>query len=378
MAARASARLQIAGVVARAGLLLGGLLALGGGCTIFGSDEVVRKVHGKTLTGRFVSPDAYGHFVQGSVLEAQGDLAGAQRAYGAAALGALEEPEPWIRLGAVQCRLGQDPTNTFERARQRDDSLASLWYERAACFLLAEKPERAVADAERAMTLGPADANNSILLYRALRAAHRDGDAEKLLRATVTHWPEDARVQAWSRAVQAGTTPPALPHLVESTRRHDTTAIDAALARGDDDGAEAAARASHVALPSLALRAVALGRLALAERTARLVLAADPASADARIALLAAADLGQDQQAFSLGLVPFAGAATPPSPLGIALLAETLRRRAPLDDVASMLPVPSPASEDAVLARVLARSAAVSPAPTPVSSARTPSETTQP
>jgi tetratricopeptide (TPR) repeat protein len=354
-----SRRVRTGGGETHASWVAAALLALlaqaGNGCTMFGSDEVVRKVHGKTLTGRFISPDAYGHFVQGAVLEAQGDLEGAQKAYGAAALGALEEPEPWIRLGAVQCRLGKDPTNTFERARQRDDRLASLWYERAHCFLLANKPDRAVADAERALTLGPSDANNSILLYKSLLAADRKLDADRVLRAMVARWPDDARVAEWSRAAALSITPAALPHRVAAPKQADvdTASVDVALRRGDDEGARQAARVGHVPLASLALRAVALGRVALAAQTARLVLAADPSSADARIAVLASADLARDDAAFSFGLASFVGNATPPSPLGVALLQETLRRRAPQEALA--LPMPAEPTDDPLLLAVLAR-----------------------
>lgn len=328
------------------------------GCALFGNDEVARKVHGRTIRGHFVAPNAYGHFVQGSVLEARGDLEGARRAYQIAVAEAPEEPEPLIRLGAVECRLGTDPTNTFERARQRDPELASLWAERAACFLLADKPDRAVADATRAMELGPSDPTNSLLLGRALRAAHRDEDAAKMLRAAVARWPDDVRIVEWERAAREGGSgpgadPPTFPRRLTPPRRGDTTALEEALRRGDDDGAAKAAATTHVPLTDLALRAAAFGRVALADRTARLVLAADPASADARIALLVAADLGREDAAFAVGLAPFPGPATPPSPLALALLDETLRRRLPLDELTSF--APSPPSDDPVVAMVVAR-----------------------
>src|SRR5262249_6370554 len=77
----------------------------------------------------------------------------------------------------------------------------------------------------------------------------------------------------------------------------------------------------------LALRAAALGVLALAREQGELVLGADPADASARIALVAAADLRGDLGAIGDLMRAMPRALTPVSPLGRWIFADVLRRR---------------------------------------------------
>lgn len=303
------------GPVAR--LALGGVLVASSGCSLFGPTTVDRRFHGKTVEGPFVSPSAYEAMVRGSVHEAKGELAEARRAYALAARAAPDLAEPLARLGAVLCRLGEDPEPSFERATSLDPELATVWMERARCALHRGQPTDGAAFAVVAMKRAPGDVATSLLVHECL-VARGDPAGPELVRAQMrARWPDDPRVIALEKRVSAK---PATPR----------EALDDALRGGDDDAAERVAKAARWPLSSLALRAAAWGRLPLARRLAELVFRADPRSADARVALLVAADLQRDEAAFreALGAGSLVDAIDGhPSPLGEALLVDVVRRR---------------------------------------------------
>ena len=280
------------------------------GCSIFGGGAVVRRVHGRTSEGPFVSPEAYGAFARGAVHEAHGELSAARDAYSAANRAAPTTAEPLIRLGAVMCRLGQDPASVFSRAEDRDPELASLWTARSSCFLRAGNLPRAVAEAERAVALAPADLTTSLALLEAVQALGDAAREARLRAALAARWQGDPRLD-----------------IVKTSAPAPLAQVDAALRRGDGVEAERLGRLGGLSLAALALRAAALGRVDHARRLSSLVFSADPSSADARIALLVATDLAGDEAAFREALRPSAAVAGSASPLGVALLDELLRRR---------------------------------------------------
>lgn len=343
MSARGGAFRASAGVAAYGlpRVALGAALLATSGCSLFGPSTVDRRFHGKTVEGPFVSPSAYEAMVRGSVHEAKGELPEARRQYTLAAREAPDLAEPFTRLGAVQCRLGEDPEPSFDRAWKIDAALASLWVERARCALHQRQANEAAAYALTAMRHAPGDPATSVLLHECLVAARRTESASTVLGGMRARWPDDPRVIALEKGPLAS---PAVPR----------DALDEALRSGDEAAAERLAKTSRLPLASLALRAAAWGRLPLAKRLAALVFRADPRSADARIALLVAADLERDEALFreALGSGPLEGSIDGrPSPLGEALLADVVARRTRL----LLATGPRAPDDDPLVERVWAR-----------------------
>jgi len=77
----------------------------------------------------------------------------------------------------------------------------------------------------------------------------------------------------------------------------------------------------------LALRAAALGQSEFARDQAALVLGADPADTDARVAAVVAADLARDDAALARALTGVPDDLAPLSPLAALTLSEVLRHR---------------------------------------------------
>lgn len=318
------------------------------GCSLFGPTTVDRRFHGKTVEGPFVSPEAYAAMTRGSVHETKGELEAAKRDYASATRDAPDLAEPWARLASVLCRLGEDAGPAFRRGVSIDPSLATVWMERARCLLLQKRPADAASAANVALRLAPGDVQTSLLLHETLRAADDGPGAARIFRGMVARWPDDPRVGALASSLE----PP-----VPSPR----DAVDAALRSGDEARAERLAKAARLPLASLALRAAACGRLSLAARLAALVFRADPASSDARVALLVTADLQRDEAVFreALGGGPLVIEGSPAlrlSPLAEALLADLLQRRAQI----SLAPSAGDTAADPLAANVWAR---VRPAP---------------
>lgn len=319
------------------------------GCTLFGPSSVTRRVHGRTIEGPFVSPEAYAAFVRGSVHEAHGELTAAKSAYEMAAREAPDLAEPLARLGAVRCRAGDDPSEAFRRAGELDPELATVFIERARCDLLRGHAREAIAPAQTAMRLAPSDPTTSLLLIDVLRGANDVAGAVRVESGLRARFPDDPRIvalSARSSAVRASAEPRGLEALGP---------VDDAVRRGDEPAAERLASTARISLATVALRAAALGRAAHAARLAALVFEADPTSSDARIALLVANDLLRDDDGFRRALAPLLDKEpdVPPSPLGAALLVDVVRRRTRVS--LPLPPLPPDAADEPLLRAVRAR-----------------------
>src|SRR5882672_2603584 len=104
------------------------------GCS--GSSAVTRVSNGRDVDGRFITPEAYAEYLDGTLREERGDLGGAQAAYERA----LDEDggaaEIWARLGRVRCTTDRRASDTaFKRARSKGAEVASVWLADAECAL---------------------------------------------------------------------------------------------------------------------------------------------------------------------------------------------------------------------------------------------------
>jgi Tfp pilus assembly protein PilF len=326
------------------------LLATTSGCAVFGSETVTRKVHGKLEDGRFVSQTAYLAYARGALAESAHQLDVAERDYLEAARADGASADVWTRVGAVRCAEHEAAASAaaFARAESIDSTYAPLWSERATCAMANGDLASARQNALRSLALDPSHDETTLLLATIER---RDGK------------PDEARRWLRGLAARSGS--------VGSSRalvalKEDTTAMSAedpktaALRRLDDAivanrTREARRRASEARLsPSaLSLRALALGNATLAKEEAALVVAADPTDADARIALLVAADALGDSIAETRALSDLPAHSTTPSPLATALLSSLLARRGFSEASIGIAPAPSEGPTDPLLDRAL-------------------------
>jgi tetratricopeptide (TPR) repeat protein len=347
-------------------------LALPAAIALAGCAEptVTRIVDGRPEEGRFISGAAYALYARGAAAEAAGNLGSAVRAFEVAASEDPQSPEIWTRLGQLHCRAGAGgglplrAAEAFSRAAAADPAYAPLYRERARCLLRFGDSSGALADAERALTLDPGDLDTALVRAGALERAGRDDDARRALRSVTARHPTASEAWRQLRELAARTGDAALAR--ECAERiaalatepaavlpelSPLAAIDRALVAGDL--ADARRRALKQRLPSaeVALRAVALGRSALAREQAELVLGADPADASARIALVAAADLRGDVAAVDALMRSMPRRSTTPSALARWLFAEVLRRRvSPEAALAWLGPADAAAEGDPLLA----------------------------
>jgi hypothetical protein len=107
--------------------------------------------------------------------------------------------------------------------------------------------------------------------------------------------------------------------------------LDAALLEGDATQARAAAVEAGLGNAAVALRAVELGRPALAKELAELTLAAEPGNVDARIAALAAADLTNDDAELRRYAVRLPDLREPASAAAVRVMIGVLYRRVGVD-----------------------------------------------
>jgi hypothetical protein len=394
---------------------------LGVGLAGCAGPTVTRVVDGRVVEGRFVSDYAYALYGRAAYEEAQlgqiddaGSLGGEARA-GRRALAALEAAASeddesahlWTAIGALRCRPpGADfegAEAAFERARKLDPESAPRLLAVARCRLAASTAARdpgraaallgeAIDDAERAMRLDPDDLAAVSLSASLLARRGREDEGRRLLRAATIRAPGSTEawlaLHAFARAThddalaeraarQARALSPRLASSLEAEipALAPLAEVDEALRRDDLEAARRHAQRAHLTLGELAVRAAALGHAAPARAEAEVVLAADPADLDARIALAVAADLARDPAALAAAMdaIPAPPAAlTAPSPLAGLLFAELLVRR--VDAAAARawlaaLPAGAPvgATADAlwtaVSARVRARAAGPGPQP---------------
>ncbi|RYE91714.1 MAG: tetratricopeptide repeat protein [Myxococcales bacterium] len=340
-----------------------GALGLGlGGCTLF-QGEVTRQVHGREIAGPFVSEPAYAAYLQGALAEQAHDL---DRAEGFFASACELDPgavDPRVRLGAVRCaRSTGAGDDDFRAAERLDADFGPLHRERGACQLRRGDPAAARRQLERALALDPTDPQTPLLLARAALAAGDGPGAARWVEALAARSPlsPDALAFVRDRAAE-----PALAPLARRLARVDsnpqpmeapdrTAVLDRALAGSSLDEARALGRRARLTPGELAVRLVALGRRALGAEQARLVLAADPSSADARIALLVAARSPDDQRAALTGAPP---SSTPPGALAALLLAAQVSQRSGREAGQAVLRLVPPGSggDDALAAALRGR-----------------------
>jgi len=328
-----------------------GVAALGlalAGCS---APTVVRMVDGRPQPGRYVSEAAYALFGRGASAEAAGDDPGALQAFAVAAEEDPESPEIWLRLGALHCRMAPpaaaappEALADFDRGERADPSYGPVHRERARCLAARGQLDQAIAASERAVALDPDDLSATVLRAEVLERAGVPKDAALVLRALLARRPRstegwaalldlarrthDAPLAAEAAAKLAVLAPDRAPALqAEVPALAPLAAVDAALRAGDLEAARRVAQKARVPWSEVAVRAVALGRAALAREQAELLLGADPQDASARIALAAAADLAGDPAAIAAAMRLVPARSTAPSPLARLLFAEVLARR---------------------------------------------------
>lgn len=366
----------------RFALVTATLAAALGLCGCIGAGgPVSRIVDGRRVEGRYVAEDAYAAYVKAVTLEAKGDLRGADAAYEEAVRSDPESAHLWTRIGAIRCSSAfgtsaMSPWDAFTRATEIDPEFEQTWTERARCHMQKGDSASAERAARMAIALDPEESEPVLLLVSLYERAHDleharlwlDGlvlrepgnrEAARAMLAFAERTGDEPRRRAATLLLQG-----AEPSNADAARprghddaTHALSEIDHALLRSDLVAARRVAVSHHVSSGMVALRAAALGQGSLAHAQAELVLLADPGDTDARIAAAVAADLARDDAAMNRALSAVPAAATDASPLGIALFAELLSRRAGAPAAAAWQAAAGSvtANGDALVARVAAR-----------------------
>ncbi len=337
------------------------LFLLSGGCSIF-HGEVDRQVHGRLVPGPYVSDDAYAAFLIGATAEQSHDLVLAERAFRQASDLDPKAVEPRVRLGAVRCaRATPDHGgDDFAQAAKLDADFAPLWRERGACALHRQELSAARTDLTRALALDPAEPATPLLLAETSLAQHDAPAAARWIESLLARGPLSPDALAF---VRTHATEPALAPIARRLEKADpppapvTTgeplaALDQALRGCSLDEARVLGRRAQLSPGELAARLVALGRPTLAVEQARLVLAADPESADARVALLVASQSLDDTRRALTG-TPLS--TSRPGPLAGLLLADLVARRSGPDAGRAALRLVAPAPRNDALTGALRR-----------------------
>jgi len=309
-------------------------------------------VGGHRIEGRFVADQAYAAYLKGVVLETQGQSDAALSAYGEAIEHDPDSAELWTRIGALRCAETAKPGaavktvgpwDAFTRASEIDPTYEETWTERARCHLKRGELDSAARAARVGLSLDPERAEPAILLALILERQGHDDEARRWLDGLLARDPrsieaheamlafaartrDDPRRQTSAEALDL-LRPPRSTKPLPGHGPIASSDIDAALERGDFDRARSLALAARMSSGLLALRAAALGRVAFARRESELVLAADPADCDARVAAAVAADLTRDDAALERAALRVPSPGAPLSPLGALLFAELLKRR---------------------------------------------------
>jgi tetratricopeptide (TPR) repeat protein len=280
-------------------------VSIASGCA---RENVVRIFDGREVHGRWVSPEAYAAFTEAALQEARGNRGAAVAAYERAIAEDPENAAAWGRIGALRCTEAPAAADrAFSRAEALDSELEAPWMARAECALERRDAQGAVSHSLRAAALAPDDDEASLLVATALE---RSGDA--------------LAARRWRRALALGSELPEEAYAAKRAKSSD--ALERAF-QGDTAELERAAIAARIGSAELSLRAVQHGRTDLANRFSSLVLEADPASSDARIAALSSADLEKDQDSFNRLSKNVPRLCTPPSALGAVLMEALIGRR---------------------------------------------------
>jgi tetratricopeptide (TPR) repeat protein len=309
----------------------------------------VRVSEGRTIDDRWISPEAYSAFLEGTLYEARGDLKNAELAYEQALTEDPGSAEAWGRLGAVRCKTDpQGAAAAFEKARSLAPEIAGPWRARAECELETDRVEDATRSAFRAVTLTPNDIASTLLVARALERSGDVAQATVWLRALSLRRPGAAEAH---RALQelAERTHDATSmreatersRALEAARGHtapgagSTSEMDRELSLGNVEAAREAQIRANVTSADLAVHAAAGGKTAIATETAARVLAAEPGNVDARVAALAAADLRADEPALAAALRPLPKDRTSLGALAAELIRAVIARRVGNDAAAA-------------------------------------------
>ncbi|MCC6646516.1 MAG: hypothetical protein IT374_13205 [Polyangiaceae bacterium] len=291
------------------------LSLLASGCASIGDPGVVdRRVLGRTTPGRFIGETAYEVSLTAALDDEAGRLEAAEGRYLLLTRLDGQSADAWSRLGSARCRRGVAQAavdDAFDHAARVEPRYAPAWVRRGRCALSRGDLVAAARSAARAFAAEPTSPDVSELSIEVARRRGDGAEADRLARGLRALSPSVARRDVRRRA--------GLPE------------VDTALLRGRDDDARAAAIQAHLSLTALAVRAAALGRLAVARELAALT----PDAPDARIVAYAV-----DEAAAPTTSIDGA------SPLALALLRDTLRRRG-LGDAAALLPAPT--SDDALV-----------------------------
>lgn len=320
-----------------------------------GSYAVTRVVDGKAVVGPFVGEEAYAAYLEASILEAEGKTREALVAYQKALALDPKSPDSWARVGALQCKLGESPAAAFERAIGLDSKYEGVWAAKAECHLSREEYDLALEEARKAVEVEPYSMSSVILLARALERVGKVEEARVFLDELTIREPlsieahrarldlalsmgDDAHAEIRAHRI-AEIAPDLSNALSEKIASLSTLArIDEALLRRDLESAREMAIAARISKSTLALRAIALGRLDLAREEADLAMSANPDDLDAKVAKAILAQLQNDSAALEQALSNWPADAAPLSPLGWRLLNEMVARR--LGDSALQSPMP--------------------------------------
>jgi tetratricopeptide (TPR) repeat protein len=223
-----------------------------------------------------------------------------------------------------------------------DPEHAPAFRERARCLTNRGQLGAALPDADRALALDPNDLDTALVRAEVLDRLGRTEEARRALRSIAARRPTAAepwtRLQALAQrtgdaalAREAGERLRALsPAGVASAPPPEgapLALLDRAILAGDLPAAQKLALRQRLPGAEIALRAVALGRSAIAREQAELLLGADPDDTSARIALVAVADLRGDLPAMAALMRAMPRRSRGPSALGRWLFADALRRR---------------------------------------------------
>lgn len=308
-----------------------------------GSYAVTRVVDGREVVGPFVSEEAYALYLQGTLLEGEGHWEEAASAYTQALRYDPDSPDLWTRRAATLCALGREPFSSFDRAVRIDPRYEAAHAERARCHLSRGEDEAALLSARRAFEVEPKTAENVLLLADILEHAGQGDEAMALLDELTTReraLPEAHRARL-ALAIRRGDDirknasgrrlleiAPDVAATLDEPSLAPLARIDDALRERDLERARELALKARVSSGALALRALALGRLAEARDQASLALSANPADSDARVALAMVAHLQNDEATLSEALSELPEEPSPLSEPARRALEELVRFRA--------------------------------------------------
>lgn len=337
-----------------------GVLTTAVGCA--GNVQVVRVMDGDEIVGRFVDEQAYEAYLQGEILEQEGNLQGAEQAYQQAHEADPDGVAPLVRLGAVRCGRGsglvQSAQEAFRLAAEIDGAYGPLFIERARCELARGDVAGAERDARRALWLDARDEEASLILARAFEAGGHVPEAIQVLLGYAVWRPQAAGV--WRALLACAERHHDTFHqkmarerlqqfssvaAVTISRRQQLAMIDRAIASGDMPRARSLAIETSVGAGTLGVRAAALGRWDETLDQVSLALGADPSDADAVAALVSIPDSTKARARFGehrwqqLMTHPVS---SKPSPLAALVLADALVRRGSVEAARGLLRAQGP------------------------------------